>query len=272
MSSLDIERLREIVRARRDEFATARPFPHLVLDGLIRPEVAEALMTEFETTAGDWIYYHHVNERKRGFNDVSRMGPVSQSVVHDLNGAEFLGVLETLTGIGPLLADPELDGGGLQETGAGGFVNVHTDFLSHPTFRSWSRQVNLLLFLNKDWRESYNGDLELWDTRGERRMRSIAPTFNRCVIFRTDAASFHGVPDAVACPAERSRKALALYYFKDEGHPCALRATHYVPRPGDALMTRALIHADRWLLYGYAVLKRYARVDDRLLSKLLRRL
>jgi hypothetical protein len=130
----------------------------------------------------------------------------------------------------------------------------------------------LLLFLNKDWRASYHGDLELWDERGQRRVRSIAPLFNRCVIFRTDAASFHGVPDALACPADRRRRALALYYFKDEGRPSPLRSTYYVPRPGDPFVKRTLIRAERWLIRGYAALKRYTPLGDRLVSKLLRRL
>jgi len=30
-----------------------------------------------------------------------------------------------------------------------GFLNLHVDFLSHTKNRHWSRQVNLLLYLNQ---------------------------------------------------------------------------------------------------------------------------
>lgn len=272
MTRLAFEALERAARERRAEFSGAAPFPHLVIDGLLPPEIATALAAEFDAIEDGWIYYHHVNERKRGFNDVTRMGTVSREVVTALNAAPFVGMLQRLTGVDGLRADPTLDGGGLQESRAGGFVNVHTDFLSHPTQRTWTRRVNLLLFLNDAWPASYGGELELWDDRGRRCVRAIAPLFNRCVIFETSARAFHGVPTPIACPPERGRRALALYYFTDDGRARRLRPTRYVPRPGDPLATRALIRLDGWLLYAYAVLKRYTPFGDRLATKLLKRL
>jgi hypothetical protein len=172
--------------------------------------------------------------------------------------------------VAELVADPELDGSGLQETRRGGFLNVHVDHLAHTTCRTWRRQLNLLLFLNHDWPDAYRGWLELWDRGGTRCVRRIAPVFNRCVIFRTTPISFHGVPEGVGCPPDRARRSLALYYFHDEGHPCPLRPTLYVPRPADPPVRRALIHADRWLLHGYSALKRYTPIGDALVSRLLR--
>ena len=92
MRSLDLDHIRGLAHDRRDAFARAEPFPHLVLDDLLRPEVAHALVDEFATTRGDWIFYHHVNERKRGFNDVAQMGPVARQVVADLNAPAFVRV------------------------------------------------------------------------------------------------------------------------------------------------------------------------------------
>jgi len=57
--------------------------------------------------------------------------------------------LEALTGIRELVFDPELEGGGLHQTLPGGFLNIHTDFLTHNKRRHWSRQVNLLIYLNR---------------------------------------------------------------------------------------------------------------------------
>jgi hypothetical protein len=271
MYSLDLDRIRAIAHDRRDEFAQARPFPHVVVDGLLRPEVATALVAEFASTRGDWIFYHHVNERKRGFNDVARMGPVSRRVVGDLNGAPFLEVLGTLTAMPTLLADPALEGGGLGEMEPGGYVNVHADFLSHPREPTWTRQLNLLVFLNEGWSDADGGCLELWDREVRAPVQRIVPALNRCVIFATNSAAFHGVP-SVSCAPGRSRKSLALYYFRDEGRALPIRSTHYVPRPNDRPITRVLIHVDRWLLHAYAALKRHTPLTDQWVTPLLRRL
>ena len=42
---------------------------------------------------------------------------------------------------------------------------------------------------------------------------AVAPLFNRMAIFSTTDFSWHGHPDPLTCPENRSRKSLALYYF-----------------------------------------------------------
>lgn len=256
----------------RAEFGSAAPFPHLVLDDFLPDDVADALAAEYDDPAISWHPLHHVNERKSVFGDLARMGPVAASTVRALHSPEMLGGLERLTGITGLIGDPELDGAGLHRTGPGGHLNVHTDALAHGKRRTWSRQLNLILFLNRDWSASYRGDLELWDADVSTCVRRIAPVFNRCVLFQTTPFSFHGVPEGVACPEGRSRKSLALYYFRDEAHVVPLRPTHYVPRPRDAFGRRLLIRADRALLRLYALLKRYTPLDDARVTRLLQRL
>jgi hypothetical protein len=219
-----------------------------------------------------WTYWHHVNERKRGLPDRARMSAETRAVVEALETPAFLGLLEQLTGVGGLLADPHLDGGGLHEMLPGGWLNVHTDFLSHTIERTWRRELNLLLFLNERWTPEHGGWLELWDPSMSACVRRIEPRFNRCVVFRTSAASFHGVPARVACPPGDSRKSLALYYFRDTGRALRLQPTHYVPRPGDGVLRGALIRADRLAIRAYSFLKRYTPFGDAVVSRFLRRL
>ena len=42
-----------------------------------------------------------------------------------------------------------------------GFLNIHADFNKHPTL-DLDRRLNVLIYLNKNWKESYGGNLELW--------------------------------------------------------------------------------------------------------------
>ena len=272
MSVFDLDAFARVVEAERDRFATAAPFPHVVVDDLFDAASLRAMVREFAGADEGWTYWHHVNERKRGLSDRSRMGEGTRAVVAALETPAFLASLERLTAITGLLADPHLDGGGLHETLPGGFLNVHTDFLAHTIERTWRRELNLLLFLNEHWEPAYRGWLEFWDASVSRCERRIEPRFNRCVVFRTSATSFHGVPSGVACPPGLSRKSLALYYFSDAGRALRLQPTHYTPRPGDGLLRRALIHGDRLALGAYSFLKRYTPLGDAIVSRILRRL
>jgi 2OG-Fe(II) oxygenase superfamily len=127
------------------------------------------------------------------------------------------------------------------------------------------------VYLNRDWQESYGGQLELWDRQIKRCVQRIAPVFNRAVIFRTDPDSFHGHPDPMICPTSFTRKSLALYYFTDEPQPFMVRSTEYRARPGDG--ARAVwIYLDKMALRGYDKVKRRFGLSDRFASDLLKRL
>ena len=43
--------------------------------------------------------------------------------------------------------------------------------------------------------------------------QTIFPRFNTAVIFSTTSFTYHGHPDPLKCPEDRSRKSLAYYYF-----------------------------------------------------------
>jgi Rps23 Pro-64 3,4-dihydroxylase Tpa1-like proline 4-hydroxylase len=135
------------------------------------------------------------------------MGPATRALVAERDRPRSC-ALETLRASRCSRSGPD---GGLAEMAPSGFLNVHRDFLAHTTRTHWSRQVNLLLFLNSDWPDDYGGDLELWDAGVTRCVRSILPVMNRCVIFVTSKHSFHGVPRGVHCLRLRSPARALLF-------------------------------------------------------------
>lgn len=272
MNVLDLSALAVVAERECEAFASATPFPHVVLDGLFDPAALRGVVAEFAAAGDGWTYWHHVNERKRGLSDRAAMGPWTRRVIEALEAPEAVRLLEQLAGVHDLRTDPHLDGGGLHEMLPGGFLNVHTDFLAHTLERTWRRELNLLAFLNEGWAPAHGGWLELWDAQVADCRRRIEPRFNRIVVFRTSATTFHGVPSGVTCPAGHSRKSIALYYFRDTGKVLPLRPTHYTPRPGDGPLRRLAIHADRLAVWMYAGLKRYTPLGDAIVSRILRRL
>ena len=94
---------------------------------------------------------------------------------------------------------------------------MHADYNKHEAY-GLDRRLNLLLYLNKNWREEFGGQLQLWDRDMTRCEAKIAPVFNRVMIFGTTDFTYHGHPDPLQCPEDMTRKSLALYYFTN-GRP-----------------------------------------------------
>src|SRR5205085_3731876 len=195
------------------EYASAQPFPHVVIDNFLPPEILAQVLDEFPGPDEiDWIHYNGNGwERKKLESRWEEQLPsATRFLIYQFNSSIFLNFLEDLTGIQGLIADPHLWGGGLHQIQPGGFLKIHVDFSLHP-YLGIHRQINVLLYLNKNWEDSYGGQLELWDREMSECKMKILPLFNRCVIFNTTAHSFHGHPDPVACPVGVTRKSIALY-------------------------------------------------------------
>ena len=257
----------------KKKFQNAHPFPYIVIDNFLNAQDAEKLLAEHiaQGDASSWGAYNHVNERKNGITKYEKMGLHTRAVIDALSSEKFLNWLVKLTGIEYLIHDPELDGGGLHMIERGGYLNVHVDFLAHTTNKSWSRQINFLLYLNKDWQPEWNGALELWERDMSSVAKKIEPIFNRCVIFNTCEGSYHGHPTPLNCPETVQRRSMALYYFRDEGKKQSLKPTHYVPTPNDTALKKAMIVADRKALGVYSFLKRYLGIKDDFIQKILRK-
>lgn len=255
------------------EYAAARPYPVVVLDDFLTPEAAWRAVTTFPTLENEgWINYLRINERTFGMRDRRTMPGAAAEILDELNSDDFVSLLTAITGIPSLRSDHSLEGAGLHLSDRGGFLNVHADFNVHPHQPRWRRRLNLLIYLNPDWDESWGGHLELWDADVQRCVQRIAPIFNRAVLFRTDERSFHGFPDRLRCPADVTRKSLALYYFTVEETPPRVRSTNHRARPGDGIWRRALIGLDRTALWSYDRTKRILGFDDALMSRLLKAL
>jgi Rps23 Pro-64 3,4-dihydroxylase Tpa1-like proline 4-hydroxylase len=268
---LDYERLERLASELAPGFASAEPYPHVVIDDFFPAEVANDLHAEFEIAEDSWKHYHHYNERKKALTEYDLMPKRTQQVFDALQDQRTLDLVGKMSGISDLIADPGLEGAGMHLVERGGFLNVHTDFLTHAKRRSWSRHINILIYLNKGWQEQWRGNLELWDAELSTCVQSIEPVFNRCVIFNTLEKSYHGHPHKLVCPEGRSRKSLLLYYYRDEGHELDLSSTDYQPLPNDSLSRRLLIAADRMALRIYTFIKGRTKVSDRLMDRLLRR-
>lgn len=270
MQIINIEKFQARLNELEATYQTAKPYPHIQLDNFLEPGAAKKAMDEFPgVTDAGWIHYVHVNEKKHGLNKMDRLPPFIRAVIEELNSPEFCSFLSQITGIRSLLPDEMLEGGGLHQSGRGGFLNIHADFTVHPHKRNWRRRVNLLVYLNEDWRPEYRGELELWEKDMSRSVQSILPIFNRAVIFNTDEDSYHGLPDPIQCPEHMTRKSIALYYFTEEKNALPKkRSTNYRARPNDGIKS-VFIWLDKKMVAAYSNVKSRLGINDDFVSRVL---
>jgi hypothetical protein len=206
-------RLDDVLASKADTYRSATPFPHVVIDGFVDDLVLRTVVEEF--SSADRRRWHHTEaqyERKSSTENEEPLGPFARTLIHVLNAGPFVSFLEKLTGIEGLIADPHLRGGGFHEIRRGGKLGVHADFNFYKRLGVY-RRLNLIVYLNADWRDEWGGHLELWEKGAAQPAERIAPIFNRAVIFDTSNSSYHGHPHPLQCPEDRSRQSLALYYY-----------------------------------------------------------
>jgi hypothetical protein len=239
MFRVDADKLKELALKYREDYANAKPFPHIVIDNFFPEEVLENILSEYPKTGDiDWQKFENKSEKKLANKHERYMGDNTRALLYQLNSSTFISFLETLTGIDGIIPDPHFEGGGLHQIERGGYLKVHADFNRHTKMRL-DRRLNLLLYLNKDWKEEYGGYLELWDTAMTGCEKKILPIFNRFVLFTTTDFTYHGHPEPLTCPEGWTRKSLALYYYTN-GRPASEvtgkeHSTLFQARPGEDL-------------------------------------
>lgn len=271
LSLVDLDRLTGELPAAAEQYRAAGPFPHVVIDDVLHEEAFRKAAAEFPGLHDSfWKGYLHVNETKYSNTQPDTWGYTLTAVAKEFCSPEFVAYLERLTGIEGLMPDWTMDGGGLHQTMTGGHLNIHADFSTHHTHENWARRVNILLYLNEEWRPEWGGQLELWDPDMTACQARVTPAGNRMLVFTTSLDSFHGHPDPLTCPDDVARRSMALYYFTEEEH-AVRRSTNYRARPEESALKKAAIRADRLALDLYDRAKRRLGLSDERVSRVLTR-
>lgn len=241
----DEKKLQMLAEQHRESYINAFPFPNIYFDNFMDAAILDDAVKAFPSPDQFSFYkYDNALEKKLAYDKVNELPEVILDILLAMNSAPFISFLETLTGIDGLIADPWYRGGGIHQILPGGKLDVHIDFNKHQKLRL-DRRLNALLYLNKDWDESYGGFFELWT--GERTQgghvlhkceKKILPLFNRLAIFSTSEISYHGHPEPLTCPPDRARQSIATYYYsngrpEDKFGDVDAHSTTFIKRPED---------------------------------------
>jgi hypothetical protein len=226
----DMDKLKEM-------YQNGDPFPFLVFDNLIDDSLLTSVAAQFPEPCDAWWKYDNVLERKFARDDIRKLPTIIRNFIHELMEKEFVTFLERMTGIEGLIVDHHLNGGGLHQHARGGKLDIHADYNYHPK-TYLDRRINVLIYLNENWKPEWKGNLEFWDKHMTNPVASIVPLFNRMVIFNTTDDSLHGLPDPLECPDGVTRKSIALYYYtngRPENERSRPHSTLYRRRPDDPI-------------------------------------
>lgn len=215
MEFIDMDSLRARQAAIRQDYQSKKPFRYVMFEGFFKPEQAEQIYQSYpDIEFGEWNGTTYIDQKNKFAKTSFEPGSLFDRAFAELNSPEFLKWLESVTGIEELEGDPQLFGGGLHQSIHGAFLNVHVDYNYHPETKH-HRRCNVLVYMNKDWKDEYEGHLELWDLSDGKmdQLGKFAPLFNRCVIFETNEISFHGHPKKLNTPQGMTRKSIATYYY-----------------------------------------------------------
>jgi Rps23 Pro-64 3,4-dihydroxylase Tpa1-like proline 4-hydroxylase len=230
---LDKIRLPGRVEDLRSAYRTAKPFPHLVMDDVFAEDMLESLLPEIDGMQRDqWnTIEQDSRERTLRMRSALAIGPAGERFLNVVHSASFLYLLSEITGIPALLPDPYLQGGGYAAMRRGDYFHVHSD-RSTAFSTGLTRRLAMIVFLNKDWKPEYHGQLELWNPDAKKCNVLIDPLFNKTALFEVAFPNYHGVPVPLACPADRSRQSFILYYHTVgiDGKSVKPHASIFAPR------------------------------------------
>jgi Rps23 Pro-64 3,4-dihydroxylase Tpa1-like proline 4-hydroxylase len=195
------------------------PFPHTIIDNFLKNDVLDNVLLNINNLKDEdanskcinpWCGYEY---NKYAFS--LNYGDYLKNLFIELNSPEFIKYLEKITGIENLITnDITLQGAGIHRIKNGGYLQLHTDFNSyHNHYGKLDRRINLLIYMNPEWKEEYKGELCICDKEKNICVKKILPILNKCVIFNTSNKSIHGHPEKLNTPENISRNSIAVYYY-----------------------------------------------------------
>lgn len=196
------------------------PFPHTIIDNFFKQSEVENILQSLDNLSINRCdaqftnLYSNVEYNKYAWE--KNYDNYLKNIFIELNSPKFIKYLERITGINGLIKeDTSLRGAGIHKIKNNGFLQLHTDFNTyyHQQHGKLDRRINLLIYMNRDWKEEYNGKLCLCDRNTQTCVKKISPILNRAVIFNTSRDSIHGHPERLNVPDDIYRQSIAVYYY-----------------------------------------------------------
>lgn len=196
-----------------NQFVGTPPYPMIVLDNFLPYDFAKSMQQEVDEIPSQ--YWTEFTRKNSYMRECTNMAPCAKAnqLAMEIHSQAGMTWLTKLTGIKDLIPDPYLVGAGYSQSFAGDSLKIHTDFNWNDKIRV-HRMASLILYLSdEDWQEDWGGHIQFKDFNNKEVVQNVSPLFNRAVIWRHHKRGFHGYPDPMTCPADRSRKTFRIFFY-----------------------------------------------------------
>lgn len=233
-SLLDEAKIKEI----RSAFENAQPCKHVAVPNFLNEELANTLYENFPKLEALNVKRKSINENKSEEYHLERYHPAFNQLRDFMNSPEMYEWVSKVTGIEDLRSTYDSLGSGVHQGGPGSFVDVHVDINMNPV-ANLHRRINVLIYLNKHWKDEYGGALEFWDKDVKNCISKVMPYFNQAAIMVTDETSYHGYAK-INIPDHESRKSFYCYYYTPAGKDFVFRDSRFKTRPDESVTKTAI--------------------------------
>ena len=222
---------RSVGKSLSETYNRQQPFPYGCYDNFLDSSILEGVLKDLSTLPAPEAQFDRAQERFKTSYSPERLPTHTRRLLYAMNSRPVIAFLEALTGIKGLIPDPYFMGGGIHVVSNGGHLDIHADF-NHHVIMNLERRINVLIYLNKDWKREYGGSFEIWNDDMSKCVESFEPIFNRMCCFNTGSRSWHGNPEPVNHPDGKPRQSIALYYYTATWSDTRkAHTTHFQPRP-----------------------------------------
>ena len=228
---IDLDKAKQLGTSSAADYQSRNPFHYGSFDNFLPEGVLDKVLEDLETMPAPVDSYNRAQEKLKTSYNPERLPTYTRNLFYALNSRPFIRFLESMSGIEGLIPDPYFSGGGIHVVANGGHLDIHADFNFHGKMKL-ERRMNVLIYLNKDWKPEFGGQFEVWEDDMSKQIESFDPIFNRMACFSTSSTSMHGNPRPVAHPDGLPRRSIALYYYTAtwDGSKRA-HTTKFRPRP-----------------------------------------
>lgn len=203
------------------EYICKEPFPFHYQDSFLPVNMAESLQEEIINIPDSaWDRYDNPFEQKYTLRDKYAFPPISNKLFEELQSDKFMIHLSEICGY-KLMIDPTRNFWGIHKYNNGDRLDIHVDAGLHPISKH-KKQLTFGLYLSYNWKEEYGCSLEIWKGTNANhdpilleKVFSIAPMFNRALIFTNNDYSWHGNPIPVSGQTNSKRIFITISYLSE---------------------------------------------------------
>jgi len=226
-----------------EEYKSSVPFPYTYQDDFLDENYAKQLQSEIlHIDSEEWDRYNNPFEQKYTLRNKFNFPPLLKDLFDKFTNDLFIKELSSMVGY-ELKLDTTRNFWGIHTYGPNDMLDIHVDAGLHPTL-GLKKQITLGLYLSHNWKEEYGCKLEIWkgdnctndNPKLHYKVDSIAPTFNRLVIFTCNDYAWHGNPEPACCSDNIKRIFITISYLSENFNDLNKKVkAQFIARPNDSL-------------------------------------